>query len=49
MQQNLNDRERQIFIELSELKAVLALSIPTVLSQIVSVIYNLADTYFRCV
>ena len=38
--------EARIFEEYSVLKAVLTLAIPTVISQIILVIYNMADTYF---
>ena len=46
MKQGLNEREKRIFREMPELQAVLTLAVPTVLSQIISVIYNLADTYY---
>lgn len=39
-------REAAIFTTLSVPKAVMALVVPTVISQIIMVIYNLADTYF---
>ena len=35
-----------LFEEMPVQKAVMTLSIPTVLSSLVMVIYNLADTYF---
>ena len=38
--------ETRIFEEYSVLKAVLTLAIPTIISQIILVIYNMADTYF---
>lgn len=40
------ERERQIFSEMSVPKAVATLAIPTIISQIVTMIYNLADTFF---
>ena len=46
MQKELNEHEREIFVEMSPVKSVLALALPTVISQIITVIYNLADTYF---
>ena len=39
-------RERRIFEEYPILRSVLALAIPTVISQIILVIYNMADTFF---
>ena len=38
--------ETHIFEHSSILTAVLKLAIPTVISQIILVIYNMADTYF---
>ena len=35
-----------LFEEMKISKAVLSLVIPTVISQIINVIYNIADTYF---
>lgn len=46
MKQQLNERERKVFVEMPEISSVLTLAVPTVLSQIISVIYNLADTYY---
>lgn len=34
-----------LFCEMSVRRAVLSLAIPTVISQIVTVIYNMADTF----
>ena len=39
-------KETRIFEEYSILRAVLTLAIPTVISQIILVIYNMADTFF---
>ena len=39
-------RERQIFAEYPVPRAVAAMVVPTILSQIVTVIYNLADTWY---
>lgn len=38
--------EKEIFETMPVQKAVSALAIPTIISQIVSIIYNLADTFF---
>ncbi|MBS7528088.1 MATE family efflux transporter [Fusibacter paucivorans] len=46
MKHELTAREKQIFIEMPPLQSVLTLVVPTVLSQVIIVIYNLADTYF---
>lgn len=46
MKQELNDRERKIFTEMPAMQSVLTLAVPTVLSQIIAVVYNLADTYY---
>lgn len=40
------DREKMIFEQYSVPRAVAAMVIPTVLSQIVNVIYNIADTWY---
>ena len=39
-------KENRIFEEYPILRAVLTLAIPTVISQIILVIYNMADTFF---
>ena len=39
-------RERQIFEEYPVKKAVAAMIVPTILSQIISVLHNIADTWF---
>lgn len=46
MQQELSEREREIFVEIPPTHAVLTLALPTIISQVITVIYNLADTYF---
>ncbi|MCI1208618.1 MAG: MATE family efflux transporter [Treponema sp.] len=46
MQQELNEQERTIFVEIPPAKAVVTLAFPTIISQVITVIYNLADTYF---
>lgn len=46
MIQELSSREKKIFTEMPEMRSVLTLAVPTVLSQIITVVYNLADTYF---
>ena len=38
--------EQEIFETLPVHKAVATLAVPTIISQIVSIIYNLADTFF---
>ena len=39
-------RESMIFSDAPPAKAVLALAVPTVISQLITVIYNMADTFF---
>ena len=39
-------KELRVFTEYPVLRAVLALAIPTVISQVILVIYNMADTFF---
>lgn len=39
-------REKRIFAELPIPKAVAIMVIPTIISQIITVVYNLADTWF---
>lgn len=41
-----NDKKTELFENMPVRKAVMKLSVPTVLSSLVMVIYNLADTYF---
>ena len=38
--------ETRLFAQAPVLRAVLALAIPTVISQIILVVYNMADTFF---
>lgn len=38
--------EKELFEELPVPKAVATLAIPTIISQVVTMIYNLADTFF---
>ena len=38
--------ERYLFEEMPVHKAVATLAIPTVISQLVTMVYNLADTFF---
>lgn len=38
--------EKELFEEMPVAKAVATLAIPTVISQVVTMIYNLADTFF---
>ena len=42
----MNNQEKELFETMPVRKAVAALAIPTIISQIVSIIYNLADTFF---
>jgi len=46
MKQELTERERKLFIQMPAVRAVLTLSVPTIISQVIAVIYNLADTYY---
>lgn len=39
-------REQRIFAEYPVPRAVAAMVIPTIISQIITVIYNLADTWY---
>lgn len=40
------DNKEYLFCEMPVRRAVLALAVPTVISQIITVIYNMADTFF---
>lgn len=40
------DRKKELFETMPPLKALLTLAIPTIVSQLISMIYNLADTFF---
>ena len=42
----LSPEKQRIFEELPIPRAVATMAIPTILSQIVTMIYNLADTFF---
>ena len=42
----MNSGKTEIFSEMPVAKAVLTLAIPTVISQLITVIYNMADTFF---
>ena len=42
----LMTREQQIFAEYPVPKAVASMVVPTIISQIITVIYNLADTWY---
>ena len=42
----MSERKRKLFEEDSVLKVVLKLALPTIISQIILVIYNMADTFF---
>lgn len=42
----MNEKDRNLFENMPEAKAVLTLAIPTVVSQLVMVFYNMADTFF---
>lgn len=46
MKNELSAKEKRIFVEIPPMQAVLSLAVPTVLSQIINVVYNMADTYF---
>ena len=41
-----DEKNKQLFEDAPVLKAVLALEIPTVISQLITVVYNMADTFF---
>lgn len=42
----MQDQNHALFCEMPVRRAVLSLAIPTVISQIITVIYNMADTFF---
>lgn len=42
----MKNREEYLFEETPVSRAVLSLVIPTVISQLITVIYNMADTFF---
>lgn len=42
----MNTEQTALFSEAPVWKAVLTLAIPTVISQLITVVYNMADTFF---
>jgi multidrug efflux pump len=46
MIENIREREKAIFETLPIPKAVIALAVPTMIGQIITIVYNLADTWF---
>lgn len=42
----MNTEQTALFSEAPVRKAVLTLAIPTVISQLITVVYNMADTFF---
>ena len=44
--QGVSDQQRTVFEEMPVHRAVATLALPTVISQIILVVYNVADTYF---
>lgn len=46
MKDKIIGKEQQIFAEYSVPRAVAVMAIPTVISQLISVVYNLADTWY---
>ena len=42
----MNSKETQLFSDTPITKAVLKLTIPTVIGQLITVVYNMADTFF---
>lgn len=44
--QGVSERQREVFERMPVARAVATLALPTVISQIILVIYNVADTYF---
>ena len=46
MIENIHEREKAIFETLPIPKAVIALAVPTMIGQIITIVYNLADTWF---
>ena len=41
-----NEKQKELFESVPVSEAVLSLAIPTVISQLITVIYNMADTFF---
>ena len=46
MQARLSEKEKYIFEKAPVPKAVVSLVLPTVISQLITIVYNLADTFF---
>ena len=46
MTNNLDEKKRQLFENASVLKAILSLAIPSIIGQLILVIYNMTDTFF---
>lgn len=42
----MDNREKELFEKVPVTKAVLSLAVPTVISQLIMVLYNMADTFF---
>ena len=42
----INDNKKQIFESLPVPRAVAEMAVPTIISQIIALIYNIADTWF---
>ncbi|HOJ77037.1 MAG TPA: MATE family efflux transporter [Bacillota bacterium] len=42
----MNEEREELFLSAPVVKAVLALMVPTVISQLITVVYNMADTFF---
>ena len=43
---NLSESKKELFEKMPVTKAILTLAIPTIISQLISVIYNIADTFY---
>jgi len=46
MEHEMDDRETELFEKTPVPKAVMSLVVPTVVSQLITVLYNMADTFF---
>ena len=46
MEKSIKSNKTEIFERMSILKALLIMGIPTIISQLITMIYNLADTMF---
>ena len=42
----MDSREKELFEKTPVTKAVVSLVVPTVISQLITVLYNMADTFF---